>query len=95
VQDSTDTTDVRDTTDSTTVLRGIAANAGVKLRGDMLSLVRNADVSVFDMRGRLVVRKAATAGEMNLSETVRTAGLYRVVVRDGGSKFIATWAKVR
>ena len=91
VQDST-----KDTTDtSTTVLRGVAANAGVQLRGSVLSLVRDADVSVFDMRGRLVMRKTASAGEMNLSETVRTAGLYRVVVRSGSEKFIATWAKVR
>ena len=59
------------------------------------SLVRDADVSVFDMRGRLVMRKTASAGEMNLSETVRTAGLYRVVVRSGSEKFVATWAKVR
>jgi hypothetical protein len=87
VQDSTDT--------STTVLRGVAANAGVQLRGSVLSLVRDADVSVFDMRGRLIMRKTASAGEMNLSETVRTAGLYRVVVRSGSEKFIATWAKVR
>ena len=91
VQDST-----KDTTDtSTTALRGVAAKAGVQLRGSVLSLVRDADVSVFDMRGRLVMRKAASAGEMNLSETVRTAGLYRVVVRSGSEKFIATWAKVR
>ena len=88
--------EVKDTTDtSTTVLRGIAANAGVKLHGAVLSLMRDADVSVFDMRGRLVVRKTATAGEVNLSSLVRTNGLYRVVVRDGGSKFVATWAKVR
>lgn len=91
VQDST-----KDTTDtSTTVLRGVAANAGVELRGSMLSLVRDADVSVFDMRGRLVMRKTASAGEMNLSETVRTAGLYRVVVRSGSEKFNANWVKVR
>ncbi|MBQ9224647.1 MAG: carbohydrate-binding protein [Fibrobacter sp.] len=91
VQDST-----KDTTDtSTTVLRGVAANAGVQLRGSVLSLVRDADVSVFDMRGRLVMRKTASAGEMNLSETVRTAGLYRVVVRSGSEKFNANWVKVR
>lgn len=91
VQDST-----KDTTDtSTTVLRGVAANAGVQLRGSVLSLVRDADVSVFDMRGRLVMRKTASAGEMNLSETVRTAGLYRVVVRSGSEKFNANWIKVR
>ena len=88
--------EVQDSTkDTTTVLHGVAANAGAKLRGDMLSLVRDADVSVFDMRGRLVVRKAASAGEMSLSEIVGTAGLYRIVVRSGSEKFVATWAKVR
>ena len=90
-----DSTGVRDTTDTTVVLHRIAATAGVRLRGDVLSLVRGADVSVFDMRGRLVVRKAAAAGELMLSSLVRANGLYRVVVRDGGSKFVATWAKVR
>lgn len=87
--------DTTDTTDTTTVLRGIALNSDVKLRGDMLSLVRDADVSVFDMRGRLVVRKAMSVGEVDLSSLVRANGLYRVVVRDGKSKFVATYAKVR
>lgn len=87
--------EVKDTTDTTTVLRGIALNSDVKLRGDMLSLVRDADVSVFDMRGRLVVRKAMSVGEVDLSSLVRANGLYRVVVRDGKSKFVATYAKVR
>jgi len=41
------------------------------------------------------MRKTASAGEMNLSETVRTAGLYRVVVRSGSEKFNANWVKVR
>ena len=91
VQDSS-----KDTTDtSTIVLCGVAANAGVQLRGSVLSLVRDADVSVFDLRGRQVMRKTASAGEMNLSETVRTAGLYRVVVRSGSEKFNANWVKVK
>jgi lysophospholipase L1-like esterase len=77
------------------VLRGIAANAGVKLRGAMLSLSGNADVSVFDMRGRLVVRKTMAAGEVDLSSLVRANGLYRVMVCEGSSKFVATYAKVR
>ncbi len=86
--------EVSDTTDTTIALHAVAANAGVKLRGDMLSLVRDAEVNVFDMRGRLVARETA-AGEVNLSTLVRANGLYRVVVRDGSSKFVATWAKVR
>ena len=87
--------EVRDTTDTTEVVRGFAANADVRLRGAVLSLVRDADVSVFDMRGRLVVRKAMAMGEIDLSSLVRANGLYRVVVRDGKSKFVATYAKVR
>ena len=86
--------EVSDTTDTTIALHAVAANAGVKLRGDMLSLVRDAEVNVFDMRGRLVARETA-AGEVNLSTLVRANGLYRVVVRDGSTKFVATWAKVR
>ena len=87
--------EVRDTTDTTEVVRGFVAGADVRLRGAVLSLVRDADVSVFDMRGRLVVRKAMAMGEVDLSSLVRANGLYRVVVRDGSSKFVATWAKVR
>ena len=87
--------EVRDTTDTTEVVRGFVAGADVRLRGAVLSLVRDADVSVFDMRGRLVVRKAMAVGEVDLSSLVRTNGLYRVVVRDGKSKFVATYAKVR
>ena len=86
-----------DTTQDTskTALRGVAANLGVNLRGGMLTLSHDADVSVFDMRGRLVVRKTMAAGEVDLSSLVRTNGLYRVVVREGSSKFVATYAKVR
>jgi hypothetical protein len=50
---------------------------------------------VFDMRGRLVVRKTMAAGEEDLSSLVRTNGLYRVIVRDGNSKFVATYMKVK
>ena len=74
--------------------RPVAA-VGTDLRGGMLTLSHDADVSVFDMRGRLVVRKAMAAGEVDLSSLVRANGLYRVVVRDGNSKFVATYAKVR
>ena len=74
--------------------RPIAA-AGTDLRGGMLTLSHDADVSVFDMRGRLVVRKAMAAGEVDLSSLVRANGLYRVVVRGGNSKFVATYAKVK
>lgn len=71
------------------------AAAGTKLRGGMLTLSRDADVSVFDMRGRLVVRKTMAAGEVDLSKMVRSNGLYRIVAKQGSAKFVATWAKVR
>ena len=77
------------------VLPRPVAAAGTDLRGGMLTLSHDADVSVFDMRGRLVVRKAMAAGEVDLSSLVRANGLYRVLVRDGNSKFVATYAKVK
>ncbi|WP_297699049.1 GDSL-type esterase/lipase family protein [uncultured Fibrobacter sp.] len=86
-----------DSTDSlTTILRGPAMNAGVKLRGDKLSLLERADVALFDMRGRLVARKIVDgASELSLSSLVKNAGLYRVVVKQGSAKFATTWAKVK
>ncbi|MBR5692428.1 MAG: carbohydrate-binding protein [Fibrobacter sp.] len=83
-----------DTIETIALPTSVAA-AGAKLRGGMLTLSHDADVSVFDMRGRLVVRKSVSAGEVDLSSLVRTNGLYRVIVRDGISKFVATYAKVR
>ena len=84
-----------DTIETIAMPRSTVAAAGAKLRGGMLTLSHDADVSVFDMRGRLVVRKSVSAGEVDLSSLVRTNGLYRVIVRDGNSKFVATYAKVR
>ena len=86
-----------DSTDSlTTILQGPVMNAGVKLRGDKLSLSERADVALFDMRGRLVARKIVDgASELSLSSLVKNAGLYRVVVKQGRAKFATTWAKVK
>lgn len=84
-----------DTIETIAMPRSTVAAAGAKLRGGMLTLSHDADVSVFDMRGRLVVRKSVSAGEVNLSSLVRTNGLYRVIVRDGNSKFVATYMKVK
>ena len=80
---------------STTKLNGINSVAGVKLRGDKLLLKGAADVNVYDMHGRLVVRKSVAAGEMSLSSLVKTSGFYRVVVKQGNKKFVATWANVK
>ena len=86
-----------DSTDSlTTILQGPVMNAGVKLRGDKLSLLERADVALFDMRGRLVARKIVDgASELSLSSLVKNAGLYRVVVKQGSARFSATYAKVK
>ena len=79
----------------TTKLQGVKADAGVKLRGDLLSLTERAEVSVFDMSGRIVVRKTVQAGDVDLSSIVRANGLYRVMVRQGKTNYATTWAKVR
>lgn len=80
----------------TTKLNGFNSVAGVKLRGDKLLLKGTADVSVYDMHGRLVVRELAHgAGEIQLSTLVKNAGLYRVFVKQGSKKFVATYAKVK
>ena len=93
VQDST-----KDSTDtSTTVLRNRSL-AGFALHGETLRLAGTdrANVSVFDMGGRLVARETFEGiGEVSLSPMVKSAGLYRIVVRQGSAKFIATYAKVR
>ena len=80
----------------TTKLNGFNSVAGVKLRGDKLLLKGTADVSVYDMHGRLVLRELAHgAGEIQLSTLVKNAGLYRIVVKQGSKKFVATYAKVK
>ena len=71
------------------------AASGLRLTGDVLSLTESAEVSVYDMRGSLVVRKSAAAGEVDLSSLVRANGLYRVMVRQGKVNYAATWAKVK
>ena len=69
--------------------------SGLRLTGDVLMLTESAEVSVYDMRGSLVVRKSAAAGEVDLSSLVRANGLYRVMVRQGKVNYATTWAKVK
>jgi lysophospholipase L1-like esterase len=71
------------------------AASGLRLTGDVLLLTESAEVSVYDMRGSLVVRKSVAAGEVDLSTLVRANGLYRVMVRQGKVNYAATWAKVK
>jgi hypothetical protein len=54
------------------------------LNGGVLKLegAEKARVEVFDMRGRLVAKKIVeNASEVSLTTMVKSAGLYRVVVR--------------
>ena len=81
----------------TTVMGDPMVAQNIKLRGNILQLAndQHANVSVFDMRGSLVVRKAVNAGEVDLSTLVNANGLYRVMVRQGKVNYAATWAKVK
>ena len=79
----------------TTKLQGTQTETGLKLRGDLLSLSEHAEVNVYDMSGRMVLRKTVTAGDMDLSTLVHANGLYRVMVRQGKVNYAATWAKVK
>lgn len=80
---------------ATTKLQSAKTEVGLKLRGDLLSLSDRAEVCVYDMSGRMVVRKSVTAGEVDLSALVRANGLYRVMVRQGKANYATTWAKVK
>jgi len=91
--------EVKDSTDDSTVV--VLRNKGIEgfaLHGETLRLAstERANVSVFDMSGRLVAREMFDGmGEVSLSSMVKATGLYRIVVRQGSAKFTATYAKVR
>jgi len=92
--------EVKDSTDSlmTIVARKPMRSELVQLNGSVLKLngSENARVEVFDMRGRLIAKKIVeNASEVSLATMVKSAGLYRVVVRQGNSRFVANYAKVR
>ena len=82
----------------TTILAGVKGNMGFGLQGEMLHLAgtERAHVNVFDMGGRLVAKQIVeNVSEVSLATMVKSAGLYRVVVRQGSAKFVANYAKVR
>ena len=82
----------------TTILTGVKENVGFGLHGETLRLAgtERAHVNVFDMRGRLVAKRIVeNVSEVSLATMVKSAGLYRVVVRQGSSKFVANYAKVK
>ncbi len=91
--------EVKDTTDSSTaVLNKTHGAIGLALHGEMLRLAgaERAHVSVYDMRGRLVARRIVeNASGVSLATMVKSAGLYRIVVRQGSSRFVANYAKVK
>jgi len=82
----------------TTILTGVKENVGFGLHGETLRLAgtERAHVNVFDMRGRLVSKRIVeNVSEVSLATMVKSAGLYRIVVRQGSSKFVANYAKVK
>ena len=90
VKDSTDT--------STTILNKDGYVTGFAMHGEMLRFAgtERAHVNVFDLRGRLVAKRIVeNASEVSLTTMVKSAGLYRVVVRQGSAKFNANWVKVK
>ena len=83
---------------SKTAIKTELALGGFGLHGETLRLAgtKRAHVNVFDMRGRLVAKQIVeNVSEVSLATMVKSAGLYRVVVRQGSAKFVANYAKVR
>ena len=83
---------------SKTAIKTELGLGGFGLRGETLRLAgtERAHVNVFDMRGRLVAKQIVeNVSEVSLATMVKSAGLYRVVVRQGSAKFVANYAKVR
>ena len=80
------------------IVKTVSRENGIALHGETLRLAdtERANVNVFDMHGRLVAKQIVeNASEVSLATMVRSAGLYRVVVRQGSAMFTATYAKVR
>jgi hypothetical protein len=83
---------------SKTAIKSELGLGGFGLHGETLRLAgtERAHVNVFDMRGRLVAKQIVeNVSEVSLATMVKSAGLYRVVVRQGSAKFVANYAKVR
>lgn len=92
--------DVKDTTDSLMeiIAPKVMYSDFARLKGDLLQVngAEKARVEVFDLRGRLVAKKIVeNASEVSLTTMVKSAGLYRVVVKQGSARFSATYAKVK
>ena len=92
--------DVKDTTDSLMeiIAPKVMYSDFARLKGDLLQVngAEKARIEVFDLRGRLVAKRIIeNASEVSLTTMVKSAGLYRVVVRSGSEKFNANWVKVK
>ena len=92
--------DVKDTTDSLMeiIAPKVMYSDFARLKGDLLQVngAEKARVEVFDLRGRLVAKRIVeNASEVSLTTMVKSAGLYRVVVKQGSARFSATYAKVK
>ena len=82
--------------DSTNAVQDSSTTAGI--RGDVLRLAGagNALVKVYDMNGRLVKSQmVAKLSEISLSSMVKANGIYRIVVKQGSTRYSTTWAKVK
>ena len=99
ISDSTakkDTPNVKDTT-SQVLKFDVNTFKFARLSGNLLEITSSkpARVEVFDMGGRLMARKSVSASTVDLSKMVEAKGLYRVIVRSGSERFIASYAKVK
>ncbi len=76
---------------------GIDMSEIAHLNGNLLNVSSSKPtrVEVFDMRGRTVAQKSVSATTVDLSKMVEAKGLYRVIVRSGSERFVATYAKVK
>ena len=87
-----------DSSDITKIaLHGGAGQPAIRLQGNDLILAGGAlaQVSIYDMQGRIVARKRVGSGTLDLASTIGAAGLYRVVVKQGNVKFNGMYAKVK
>lgn len=98
-KDSTET-ETPSEENQTEALAAAALNAGITLKGGILSVANpgRTQVSVFDMSGRLVAKRildVSSAAEVQLSSLVRTAGLFHVLVRQGSKMIRTNWVNVK
>lgn len=66
-----------------------------KLNGNVLEIVGdlNSQIKIFDMQGRLIAKTISNAKSIDLSKLVSSNGIYRLVVKSAGKKFMTTWVK--